>query len=1259
VRRLRRAVDELGDTPADECRKSRLWRDIGWLQWLYEGNRKGAARAFLRADSLSATSGKRAADTWSLLGRALLSETAYDRQRALERYLDTAEAAAEPFRPGPSGCELDPPVTSSRCKVALLAAHKIGSLLDEDVRAARDVKRLEVLASRMTCAEATLAIHRILMDLARRRGDGDELDRLARASGCPEKRGVSPRFGRYGELDLMLQRPVPSLSRWSRFGGKASGRCKIPMFSESGLEGIKEVRLRFRVEREGDSVVWVGAGGRNFAVAVDGEVVSGPAGPSEWRGSRVAIDVHLDEGVHELAVRAPVSLGRYGLEVRVTDRNGRRPSITYLDPITKSQRSTSWADDGRSGDEVVRAGSGKSRRGFAPLSAYLRGWQWLVAGRVDRGQLSIERLLGGAPNFVPGRLLAASMALAWPMGDGTTARDRAASHLSAAFRVDERAHLALARRLELARRADRYEEALSLVNQGIRRKNAEIWWRYRARLLQDKRWLTLADLASLKAVRLKPNSREAWRVRLSVAHQRSDLSTVRTASARLARLDKSSDAWASLLLRRDRAKEAVSEYERLRALAPASRHLRESLAKALAATGRYEQAASAYRRLLATEQWNPDVRLDLVRVLLEHRRRDEAVAVLEQGRSLRPGSLEIRKALGGLAKKGPFEGFRVDTMEVIEDYRAKGVPEGAGKEAVFVLDRTVDRVFSTGALLELTHQIVHLRSNADLKRWGHVTVPDGVEVLEVRTIKNDLSFREPEEPSGGEPINLPNLEVGDFVELETTVSKPPLAVLGGGFMGQRFYFQSAQGAMHRSEYVLVTPPDMKVTIDARGGSPTPSVEHRERLTIREWRSDRSPRFEKEPHSPPAVAFIPSVRAAAGVSWKRLARLVSEKLLPLDRPSGEMRMVAKRLCEGRGAEQAARAIYRWVNGGIEQSGTLYGSARSVMARRSGYRLTLMRSLLRLCEVDVSTIMVEPTHRHVERGPVADIASYRYPVLQVAPKGWASKERFYLFPFMRSIPFGMLPAMLRGARAIRVTGGPVEFVKTPADAGRDLRSVSMDVQLQKDGSARIKVVEKLEGWPAVLWRRNLERMSRRRVVQLFQRGRLAPHFPGAELEGELRISALNKPAEPLVLRYELTVPGLARRNQGRLVIRRSFFPQNLASTYLTRPDRKTTLLFGAHPELRLDIRLDLPEGYRAEMVSPDSKISGKWGEVIRKVDRMESSKGKRGSTKPPAGVRVRIVRKLPYSRVAVSEYKELGEFVRSADQTEQIVVVLKAK
>src|SRR5262249_47740546 len=151
-------------------------------------------------------------------------------------------------------------------------------------------------------------------------------------------------------------------------------------------------------------------------------------------------------------------------------------------------------------------------------------------------------------------------------------------------------------------------------------------------------------------------------------------------------------------------------------------------------------------------------------------------------------------------------------------------------------------------------------------KWGEVQVPEGADVLTLRTVKADGSTREPEEIAEKQTISVPDLEVGDFVEFEYVDPAPPPGAFPGGFIAEGFYFRSYDAPLDRTEYLLATPAGMPVTVDARGAAPEMKTERRGELEVRTWAARQQPQMFAEPSATPFAEYVPSVRGASGVSF---------------------------------------------------------------------------------------------------------------------------------------------------------------------------------------------------------------------------------------------------------------------------------------------------------------------------------------------------------------------------------------------------------
>ena len=231
--------------------------------------------------------------------------------------------------------------------------------------------------------------------------------------------------------------------------------------------------------------------------------------------------------------------------------------------------------------------------------------------------------------------------------------------------------------------------------------------------------------------------------------------------------------------------------------------LRSERAEVALALGSAAAASAELSALARLAPGDVNLRIRLADAELAKGEADRARTVLAEALALYPGRQEVRQAarLVGLAL--PLDEYRVDGRSVIRDYLASGRHYPA--PAVVVLDRAVEKALPDGAGIVLTHSITQVLSKDAIEHVGEVTVPEGAEVLALRTHKADGTVREAEEIAGKGAISAPNLAVGDFVEAETREFKEARAAVAPGFVAERFYFQSFDAPLDRSEYVLIAP----------------------------------------------------------------------------------------------------------------------------------------------------------------------------------------------------------------------------------------------------------------------------------------------------------------------------------------------------------------------------------------------------------------------------------------------------------------------
>ena len=315
----------------------------------------------------------------------------------------------------------------------------------------------------------------------------------------------------------------------------------------------------------------------------------------------------------------------------------------------------------------------------------------------------------------------------------------------------------------------------------------------------------------------------------------------------------------------------------------------------------------------------------------------QAAATLQAALHRFPGRTDLRRAARLLGLVLPLDDFRVDGAKVVSDFLASGKTYQA--PAVVVLDRAVERVFPDGTRLMLTHTITRVLSKDAVENVGEVRVPGGAEILALRTRKADGTIREAEEIAGKSSISAPNLGVGDFVESETLEVKEPREAFAPGFVGERFYFQSFDAPLHRSEYVFIAPASVRLDLDRRADAPQASdTKGKDDTRVLTFLAQEQPQIFPERSAVSAVEWIPSVRVSSGVTLELWSRFVADRFARVTRGSPDIRRVAAQIARQAGANRGglAELVVAWVREHIEPENDFTEPATASLAHGRGNR-----------------------------------------------------------------------------------------------------------------------------------------------------------------------------------------------------------------------------------------------------------------------------------------------------------------------------------
>ena len=562
-------------------------------------------------------------------------------------------------------------------------------------------------------------------------------------------------------------------------------------------------------------------------------------------------------------------------------------------------------------------------------------------------------------------------------------------------------------------------------------------------------------------------------------------------------------------------------------------------------------------------------------------------------------------------------------------------------------------------------------------------------MLTLRTHKPDGTTREPEEIAGKETVSAANVAIGDYIEWELLETKAAAGAFAPGFLGDRFYFQSFDAPLDRSELVLVTPRQTKLAFDRRGRAPAPRAQDGpDDTTVTTFATTSVPQLFVERAAVPATEYVPSVRASSALEFSVWTRYVAEQLFGTTRSSpalreraaargrakragragraGEVRRAPSNPSPGDHARLAA-AVVAWVTENIEAVDDLRDGATQTLARGSGNRLALILALLRELGVPARPVLARSrlVAEAAAPAPTQELDDFADALVEIdLPTG---RGPVYVDPRLRHAAFGYLPPNLDGARTLSLADGRLGVARSSGTA--DHRSVDVTIRLDEQGGGVAVATEELTGWPALEWAELVEKFGadRARLRQDFEQRWLGVQFPGArlrDLEVTLPRDAPGAAAQPVHVRYSFVSPQLAVRGDHEMKLLPTFFRSQPGRRFATEPQRSTTLVLGFDVPFHMTATVELPRA--AKLVEPlgapaDGRVERKGAyrfveERRRRAARPSEASGvgvgRGGAEAPDVDVLV-LTREstLPLTRVEPADYAGVAADLRRVDGLEQ--------
>jgi cellulose synthase operon protein C len=1156
--------------------------------------------------------------------RALLNDVHGEPASALEGYLKSIELAATSSAPE----------AQSLIEIASYAVLGQSGMSRGYVDKVRE--RLQpVLDGAQLSAAARGALGDVLLPLAYRKGDLEQAQKLAAVLSCARTYRVA---GPFGPRELLGFDEAPKVDpakplleaydlgpgRGRRATRSALTRgCSVHLgggpIADGGVSWAEtEVTLqapgKYLLRLDTPNSVEVYIDGKSV-LRVDRRRVLGP---------RVVLhEVSLPAGAHRVAMAVATRHPNPVLELAIT-------------PLVAADANAR-----------LHAQPSANARGFEQHHGVALA---LARGDVLAARQALAQVTSGSQVSPLVLLQRAAIALADPLMPDGVRGDEARRLFAAASARDPKLWAPVAQLATLAAQAGRVNESIAAL------RKAQTQWPNvttislaLAEQLRSKGYQAAADREIARLRELVPDACAPLGAELEAKRARQRYGEAIELARKLAACDAESSALYASLVEQREFTAARRELSRLAAFQTDAGRYASLLAELTLAknTGDEKALWAVIRELRARYPRSYTGAVEEFDTLLASGQVEQAREALQAALAAEPASMSgfhrISRALLG---EHVLASYRKDGLAAIKAFEASGKKYDGPQ--VLVLDYMAARVFDDGSSLELVHTVQKAQSDESVNELGELQVPEGAEVLTMRSIKPDGRVLEADSISGKDTISLPSLARGDYVEFEYLRANAPADGFPGGYLGERFYFKSFEVPFHRSQMVMILPKELAYTVDPRGPAPQLKETVDGNLRVLDFAVDESVPLVEEPNSVSSREFIPSVRVGAHANFPAMVDSLRDALIDRDLYDPYYAMLARKIVgDAKPADLRLRAerLYNWVLANIENNNEVFSQAASMLRAKSGNRARVLHYLLRLASVPSQLALARSFASDATQSTMADGDTYDHLLVRVdLPK----QEPIWLFTVERWAPFGFLPSILRSQPALLLAAGAPQTRVSEGLLGPDSRTFKVQVSLRAEGSAKVDVVETLHGGEAVAWRAQLEQIPVAELNRRMEQDYVARMFPTASLVS-LEITGREQDKPELQLHYVAEVGSMARPVAGGLALS-AVLPSELAGSYARTATRKTTELIANPVRTKVEVAVTLPPGIAAPAALAPVTLSAKLPGNPSFAESVSLGTG---------AFTLQRSLTLPRTRVSPDEYSTFADFCRRVDAVEDREIVLPTR
>ena len=613
-----------------------------------------------------------------------------------------------------------------------------------------------------------------------------------------------------------------------------------------------------------------------------------------------------------------------------------------------------------------------------------------------------------------------------------------------------------------------------------------------------------------------------------------------------------------------------------------------------------------------------------------------------------PSIEEYRNFNWQLAGKKPFEDLRIDSIQTIKDYLAQNREDAGG--SVMILDYAATHIYPNGAKLGLTHQISRVLSKEGKNEVGEIYVPQDAAILKIRTIKNNtFECIEPESIDYKQSITAPNLEIGDYVELEYLTFEPNLSNYAPRVISDTFFYGSDQSPLVKSEYIFEYPKEWKVDIIESGpeNQITQSCAPVGDYMRCSAKKENIPVFINEPRAPSGFDVIPNIQVYHDYDWDVIRKGLYETVTRQSRITPYVQRFYDKIAipENNSVWQHAQYIYDQVVQSIDESESVQNTdnetATQSVTRGVGSRIMTLKALYDIAEIPNYFALVKSViaPKNAEKLPSQYNTAYATMLVVETEKGPA-----YAQPSEDYIPFDFLGLDFQKQQVIPLDPNRNIFISRAENLDNMSASIDIEYDLSADGSAKAKSKEIMRGTRALIMRNFLNTLKNdtdksKQVIQ----NSLANSYGRIELT-RLENENLEDKNQPLTLYYDFDIANFSGVTDNQIEILSKIFAYNLVKQYAPLPERKYPVIINSDTLSKRSLLLHAPEGYTwSPETLTDIDIDTPFGKFSRHI----KINGK--------GLELNESIQILPQRVETKDYAEFRNFCLAVDEAQRTTII----